>query len=73
MHKLKIHFTSPCENEHRFTLTVISFIDDTFELFLVVCVEVYLNDIRLLHTHAIFPLMTVNHNTTTRTTSSIIQ
>jgi len=72
-HKLKIPFTSPCQNEHRFTLTGIGFIDDTFELLLVVCVEVYLNDIRLLHRHAVFPLMTVHHNTTTSTMSSIIQ
>ena len=71
-HNLKIPFTSPCQNEHRSTLTSISFIDNTFKLLLVVGAKLYLSDIRLLHKHAVFSLMIIHHKTTTRTISSII-
>jgi hypothetical protein len=54
-HKLKFPFTPPCQNKYLSTLTGIGFIDDTFELLLVVWVKLYLNDIRLLDKHAAFP------------------
>jgi len=70
-HKLKIPFTCPCQNEYLCTLTGIGIID-TFELLLVVWVKLYLNDIRLLHKHAVFPLVILHHNTTNRTMGTII-